>query len=328
MRQRLVLVPLLIVVASLAAGCGGGTGPANNSSTGTPSLSAGSTSLNFGSVTVGSSKTISLTVTNPGSNGTVNVSGVSVTGTGFTLTSAPTTPFSVAPGASASAKVTFSPTTAGAATGSLTVTSDASDSSISIPLSGTGVNATSATLAVNPTSLSFGSVALGSNQALSGALVATGGSVNVTTVDQTGQGFTLSGITFPVTVTPGQNVPFTVTFAPSVSGSASGSLSFESNASNSPANVSLSGTGTGSSGGSHSVGLSWQASTSTVAGYNVYRGVVSGGPYVKINTSLDAATTYSDATVVSGTTYYYVATSVDSSNNESPFSNEVSAAVP
>jgi fibronectin type 3 domain-containing protein len=76
------------------------------------------------------------------------------------------------------------------------------------------------------------------------------------------------------------------------------------------------------------VTLTWNASTSTVAGYNVYRGTVSGGPYAKINSSLVASLGYTDSTVQSGTTYYYVTTAVDSSGNESAFSNEASAPIP
>jgi fibronectin type 3 domain-containing protein len=78
----------------------------------------------------------------------------------------------------------------------------------------------------------------------------------------------------------------------------------------------------------HTVALSWTASTSTVAGYNVYRGTVSGGPYSKINSSLVATLSYTDSTVQSGTTYYYVTTAVDSSGDESTYSNEVSAPIP
>ena len=77
---------------------------------------------------------------------------------------------------------------------------------------------------------------------------------------------------------------------------------------------------------SQSVGLSWTASiTPSVAGYNVYRGTTSGGPYSKLNTSLVAATNYSDTAVTAGQTYYYVTTSVDSSNDESVPSNEAQA---
>ena len=78
----------------------------------------------------------------------------------------------------------------------------------------------------------------------------------------------------------------------------------------------------------HSVALTWNASTSTVSGYNVYRSIVSGSSYVRINSSLDAVLSFTDTTVQNGITYYYVTTAVDASNNESAFSNEVPAAIP
>ncbi len=79
----------------------------------------------------------------------------------------------------------------------------------------------------------------------------------------------------------------------------------------------------------HSSTLSWVASTSSnVAGYNVYRGTTLGGPYAKINSTLISATTYADTGVVAGLTYYYVATAVDVSNNESGYSNQTSALIP
>jgi len=78
----------------------------------------------------------------------------------------------------------------------------------------------------------------------------------------------------------------------------------------------------------HTVTLTWAASTSSVSGYNVYRGTVSGEPYAKINTALEAATHYVDNTVQSGTTYFYVVTSVDSSGVESAFSSPVTVVVP
>jgi fibronectin type 3 domain-containing protein len=65
-----------------------------------------------------------------------------------------------------------------------------------------------------------------------------------------------------------------------------------------------------------------------VSGYNVYRSTVSGQSYVKVNTSLVTGVNYTDSTVKSGTTYFYVTTAVDSSGNESVHSNEVQAVVP
>jgi fibronectin type 3 domain-containing protein len=80
---------------------------------------------------------------------------------------------------------------------------------------------------------------------------------------------------------------------------------------------------------SHSVSLTWTASTSSsVVGYNVYRATTSGGPYAKVNGSSVAATAYSDGSVASGQTYYYVATAVDSSNSESAYSTQAKSIVP
>jgi fibronectin type 3 domain-containing protein len=79
----------------------------------------------------------------------------------------------------------------------------------------------------------------------------------------------------------------------------------------------------------HAVDLSWNASTSsTISAYNVYRGTVSVGPYAKINYALDSALSYSDSTVQSGQTCYYVTTAVDFSGLESSCSSLVQAVIP
>jgi hypothetical protein len=78
----------------------------------------------------------------------------------------------------------------------------------------------------------------------------------------------------------------------------------------------------------HTVTLTWTADTSTVAGYNIFRTTVSGGPYMLINTALDASTNYVDNTVQSGQTYYYVTTAVTTAGVESAYSNQVVAVVP
>jgi hypothetical protein len=78
----------------------------------------------------------------------------------------------------------------------------------------------------------------------------------------------------------------------------------------------------------HSATLNWTASTSTVVGYNVYRRGSAGGPYTKLNSSLVTGVTYTDSTVQAGQTYYYVTTAVDSSNNESVYSNSATALIP
>ena len=79
----------------------------------------------------------------------------------------------------------------------------------------------------------------------------------------------------------------------------------------------------------HSVSLNWTASTSSsVTGYNVYRGTTSGGTYTKLNSTPVSGTSYTDTAVQAGQTYYYVCTAVDSSSNESVYSSQAQGTVP
>jgi fibronectin type 3 domain-containing protein len=79
----------------------------------------------------------------------------------------------------------------------------------------------------------------------------------------------------------------------------------------------------------HDVTLNWNASASSgVAGYNVYRGSVSGGPYARMNSSAITITSFTDNAVQPGQTYFYVVTSISLNNVESSFSNEVMAPIP
>jgi hypothetical protein len=65
-----------------------------------------------------------------------------------------------------------------------------------------------------------------------------------------------------------------------------------------------------------------------VSGYNVYRATTSGGyGSTPLNSSPVSGTTYADGTVVSGQTYFYVATAVDA-GTQSVDSNEVQAVIP
>ncbi len=74
--------------------------------------------------------------------------------------------------------------------------------------------------------------------------------------------------------------------------------------------------------------LAWSASQSqNIVGYNVYRSMTSGGPYSKVNSSLDPNINYTDQSVGNGT-YYYVTTAVDNQGMESGYSNQASATVP
>jgi hypothetical protein len=163
---------------------------------------------------------------------------------------------------------------------------------------------------------------LGISGQVSGSAAATltlsGAATGSTTTDATGK-YSFSGLASgSYMVTPSQSG---YTFTPStavatINGAAVTGVNFTATAVSVPV--------------SHSVTLSWTASTSpAVVGYNVYRATTSGGPYAKVNGgACVAAMTYSDSSVTSGHTYYYVATAVDSSNSESAYSTQATSVVP
>jgi fibronectin type 3 domain-containing protein len=72
----------------------------------------------------------------------------------------------------------------------------------------------------------------------------------------------------------------------------------------------------------HFVVLRWNQVPSSIKGYSVYRGVASGGPYLRI-ASVVPTNSYKDHWVISGETYYYVVTAA-----ESDYPNEAMAIVP
>jgi len=283
-------------------------------------LKANPISLSFGSVPVGTSKAESLTLTNTVGVG-VRISQVSAYGTGFSYRGL-TPPVFLSPGESYTFKAVFTPKSTSAVSGHLSVLSTAPNPTLTIPLSGNGTSG--AHMSFGATTLNFGSVVVGSAKSLGASLSASGASVTVTGATSNSTEFGLSGLKFPFTIPAGQRVSFSIRFAPKISGTAYGKISFNSNAANSPVAEAL--TGTGTTGSQHSVSLSWKPSASAVAHYNVYRSGTSGGPYTRIASV--AGTSYTDTTVQAGRSYYYVTTAVSSTGKESSHSNQVHALIP
>jgi hypothetical protein len=227
-------VPLTMALAGFAAGPGNGTV--------TGSLASNPTSLLFGSIQVGSNQSISETVTNTTST-TVTISQVGITGTGFSL-SGITAPATLTAGQSATFTVTFTPAAAGGVNGAVTITSNAPNLVLTIPLSGTGTVVAAGALGSSPASLSFGNVTVGSSPIISETLTNTGGStITISQIGISGIGFSRT-ITAPVILTAGQNVIFNVAFTPTAAGNVNGSVTIVSNASNPTLTIPLQGTGT------------------------------------------------------------------------------------
>jgi fibronectin type 3 domain-containing protein len=195
----------------------------------------------------------------------------------------------------------------------------------------TGSDATiagdAAGLNASPAAVSFGNVNTGSTSTRT-VTVANSGSADVTVsnISLSGAGFDASGVPAGLILAPGQNATLAVSFAPASAGSVTGEVKIANDATSSPIAVVLSGTGVAA--GSHSVRLSWNASTSNVVGYKAYRSTTSGGPYSALSSSPNAAIQFTDPTVESGKVYYYVVTAVDADNVESTYSNQATATVP
>jgi hypothetical protein len=284
-------------------------------------VAANPTSISFGSVTVGSNQTHSEVLTNSGGS-SINITSATVTGAGFSM-SGLNVPLTLNGGQSVTFSISFTPQGSGSVTGGLALTASGSIPNLNVAFTGSG--SSPGQLSVTPT-LSFGSVAVGASQNQTGTVAASGSSVTISSAISNNAEFAVSGLALPVTLNAGQSANFTVIFTPQASGAASGSITFTSNATNTAAVASLTGTGTPAP--QHSVSLSWTASTSTVVGYNVYRGALTGGPYAMLGSGNGTGTSYTDSSVQAGQTYYYVVTAVDGSGTESVYSNQVQAVVP
>jgi hypothetical protein len=106
------------------------------------------------------------------------------------------------------------------------------------------VNASTLVLNASPASLSFGSIDTGATSTLEVILTNSGNSsVTISGVSTTGAGFSASSVPSGTILAPGQTAALNVTFAPTSTGSLTGGVMVASNATNSPATISMTGTG-------------------------------------------------------------------------------------
>src|SRR5438309_4099042 len=225
---RLALILGLAGAASLV-GCASGASPQVQQM----QLVVSPSALSFGNISVGSSSTQTVTLINSGA-ASVTVSQASVSGAGFSNNGL-TPPLTLPPGQSSTITVRFAPQAAGSATGSLTVVSNDPHSPSMIALNGTGDQPQ---LSVIPTSVSFGDVAVGTRNTQTITLINSGtGNMTISQATPSGNGFSITGLTVPLTLSAGQRTSFNVAFAPISAGSVTGSLSLVSDTPNSPSTI-------------------------------------------------------------------------------------------
>ncbi|MBU6378578.1 MAG: choice-of-anchor D domain-containing protein, partial [Gammaproteobacteria bacterium] len=220
-----------------------------------PSISVTPTALTFGNQLISTpSAGQTITISNSGTAELVftggGASAITVGGTDATQFSRTTTcGASLAPNANCTVSVTFTPTSSGAKSASVSIVHDAAGSPTAVGLSGTG---TAPIISVSPTTLSFGNqrtnlasaaqtITIGNTGTAD--LVFTGGGSSAITVGGTDAGQFARSTTCGASLAPNASCTVSVTFTPTSSGAKSASLSIAHNAAGSPTAVSLSGTG-------------------------------------------------------------------------------------
>jgi hypothetical protein len=211
--------PLLVPVS------GNGVAPAAS-----PDIHLPSTSVAYGDVIVGKSKTATVAIQNMGT-GDLNVTNLTVSGAGFALAAGSPTSFTVGSYREFKVDVVFSPGATGPASGSLVIDSnDTDEASLSVSLSGNGV-AGVADINLPVTSYDFGDVVTDTTS--SGYIAIQ----NPGTADLTVTGLTLSGSPFftlvnapttPFVVKSGYQVTIRVDYHPTAEGPATGTLTITS----------------------------------------------------------------------------------------------------
>jgi hypothetical protein len=175
--------------------------------------------VNVGDVAVGSTGTATATIT---ATRTVTVSAVSAAAPFAAGTPTPSLPVTLTAGQTLSVPVTFAPTTWGAVTADLTVTSNLG--TFEFGLNGTG---TQPGLGATPTSLAWGTMAVGGSETLTVGVTNTGTSTETFTgVTGPSAPFTASGLpSVGDTLAPGASTTISATYAPTaVSASDSSSI--------------------------------------------------------------------------------------------------------
>ncbi|MBZ5642597.1 MAG: choice-of-anchor D domain-containing protein [Acidobacteriia bacterium] len=199
------------------------------------------TSLTFGSQAVSSTSAAqTVTATSVGLN-SLTIANVAVSGD-FAVSSNTCNSTPMPTAATCTINVTFTPTTAGARSGSLTISSNDPNTPTIVPLSGTG--STSPAALISPTTLNFGKQGMGTTSATLPVNLASVGvnPLNLSDIQVTGDFNFPSSTCTAEPMTTGVGCTMNVTFTPTASGTRTGSLIIISDDPSSPTIVTLSGT--------------------------------------------------------------------------------------
>ena len=215
-------------------------------SAGTSTVSLQPQSLDLGPVLVGTSTFGSAILSNNGTDavtlGNLLASGdFSVSVSSSIANACPAANATLAAGAACAIQIAFRPTQAGSRTGTLSVATSATAQPITVALSGAGLTPQ---LSVTPAALRFGTVAVGSVNALSFTLSnGSGKAVMNLSLTLNDPNFRAGAGCGAGTLAPGSSCAITVVFQPSAAGLRQGTIAVTSSDPASPLNIALSGEG-------------------------------------------------------------------------------------
>jgi hypothetical protein len=202
------------------------------------------TSISFGSVYLGlTSSTKVVTLTNTGTK-TVSVTSLSISAPFQLMSGQYLVSTSIAAGKSVTYNLVFEPTAA--QTYSSTATFTVSGTNYSTTLKGAGLS-TTAVASINPTSINFGSVAIGSTSTENVTVTNTGTAQFMITAIGSYPPFSVGGFTSAVTLQAGQSFTFQASYFATSTASITGTVTLTYDVLP-PGGVSLSGAGTAPSG--------------------------------------------------------------------------------
>jgi hypothetical protein len=186
------------------------------------------TSVNFGTVNVGSSAQQSIEITNSGQTILV-IESLSVSGSYFSI-SGIGSPLLMRAGASASFVAKFTPSAGGSQTGKIVIQTNSS-AVVDVTLSG-NTTAPTTSVSVVPTSASFGNVPVGSTNSQTFTVTNHGSTtVSVSSESVSGTGLSISGLASGLQIGAGRSSTFNVVFKPAKTGTITGSASVDFSAS-------------------------------------------------------------------------------------------------
>jgi uncharacterized repeat protein (TIGR01451 family) len=199
-----------------------------------PDINVNPTSVNFGSVQAGyPSATQKVAVSNTGS-ANLTIGTLTINDSRFTISAGDISGQKLAPGASANISLVFTPTVVGASSANLTIPSnDPDENPVKVALSGVGTAPElKPDINVDPTSVNFGMIQVGSSSATQNVTVSNAGTANLTIgniIINNGQFEIFSGNISGQKIVPGASANISIIFVPTVSGAFIASLNIPSN---------------------------------------------------------------------------------------------------